>query len=239
VLEFRETSFERITDYDNVRLELLVYSLYLTTFEVLKSAIINGVAGFYVDRDQKSDEEFVELLRSVGLKAHEIEENLASIETFASQVKKYEQEVAKDIGFKFAQREFKGLIPSCKWLQEEGVFTEDDVEQIRRMREQRNYIAHHLYDILISESFDFDIENLSETRELLAKVELFWIRLYISIDNPEIYEVPDENIFCPRLFVIDQIGKSIREYIEQILGMVHFASYETEKLVDKLGHTSG
>lgn len=210
------TPFGRITDFNNVRLQLLIYSLYLTAFEILKSVIINGVADFYIDQDPGSDkrhEEFIEFLASIGMKPQEIEEY--EVETFSSQVDKYEQEVAKDFGFRFTQRDYKGLLPSCKWLYEEGVLTKDDIEQIKRLRKQRNHIAHHLYDVLVYDDFKFDTDSLPTMRKLLKKVELFWIRLYISIEHPEIYEVPDENVFCPRLFVMDQIGRSVVEYINQ------------------------
>ena len=199
---------------------MLIYSLYLTAFEILKSAIVKGVADFYVDQDPDSDkqqEEFIELLASMGMKPEEIERFRVGTETFSSQVDRYEQEVAKDFGFRFAQRDHRGLIPSCKWLCEEGVLTENDIEQIRRLREQRNHIAHRLHDVLVYGDFKFDADSLLTMRELVKKVEAFWMKLHISIDYPEIYEVPDENLFCPRLFVIDQIGRSVVEYINQVI----------------------
>ena len=213
------TPLGRITDSDNVRLQLLICSLYLTAFETLKSVIINGVADFYVDQDpisDKSHEEFIELLTSMGMTPQEIEEYRVGVETFSIQVDRYEQEVARDFGFRFTQRDYKGLIPSCKWLHEKGVLTKNDIEQIRHLREQRNYIAHHLYNVLVYDDYKFDTDGLPTMRKLLKKVELFWVKLYISIEHPEIYEVPNENVFCPRLFVMDQIRQSIVEYTNQV-----------------------
>ncbi len=70
---------------------------------------------------------------------------------------------------------------------------------------------------MLYDDFKLDADNLLTMRELLKKVEAFWMKLHISIDHPEIYEVPDENLFCPKLFVIDQIGHSVVEYINQVI----------------------
>ena len=206
----------KVFDLDNVRLGLLIYSLYLTAFEILKSTIVNGVADFYVDQDTESDKrhkEFKDFLASVGANQREIEEYLVGAETFSSQVEKYEQEVAKNFGYRFTERDHKGLIPSCRWLQEEGVLTEDDIRLVREAREQRNQIAHRLHDMLVYEGLKFDIDILFKMRGLTKKVELFWVRLHISIDYPEIYQIPDKDVFCPRLFIMDQIGRAVVEYI--------------------------
>lgn len=213
---FVGTPLEQITNSNSVRLRLLVCSLYLTAYEVLKSLIIEGVADFYVDQDPISDkihEEFITTLTTLGLKPKEISEFPVEVETYSTQVGRYEQEVGKDYGLRFTQRRNKGLIPSCRWLQEEGVLDEEDIKRVRHFREQRNRIAHDLYEVLVSNEFSLDIDSLFTIRELLKKVELFWTRLYISIDHPEIYEIPDESIFCPRLFVIDQVNKSVSEHL--------------------------
>ena len=215
----RRTSIERISDLNSLRLRLLICSLFLTAFEVLKSVIIDGVADFYVDRDPVSErrhEEFIERLKSIGVTEEEIEDYRLSVETFSSQVDKYEEEVGRDFGLRFRQRKWKGLVPSCEWLRAEQVLTEDDIEQVRRLREQRNHIAHHLYDVLISGNLGFDVDCLLVMRDLLKKVELHWMRLYISIENPEICDIPDDDIFCPRLFVIDQIGRSVVGYVDEV-----------------------
>jgi hypothetical protein len=217
---FTGTPFEHITNLSKVRLRLLICSLYLTAFEILKSAIVDGVADFYVDHDPESDhqhEEFVEFLVSMGVEPEEIEKFRVGVETFSSQVDRYEQEVAKDFGFRFTQRVHKGVIPSCIWLCEEGVLTEGDIEQIKHLRKQRNHIAHRLHDILVYDDLELDADSLFIMRELLRKVEAFWTRVYISIDHPEVYELPDENLFLPKLFVVDQIGRSVVEYINQIV----------------------
>jgi hypothetical protein len=143
-------------------------------------------------------------------------EYIGSQETYESQVEEYEQEVGGDSGLKFDTRDRFGLIPSCKWLQDSGVLTEAEVKEIRQIREHRNQISHGLPDLLVREGFGVDIDRLQCIRELLVKVEMFWARHQISIDHPEIYEVPDERIFSGRVLLMDQILQAIADYLEEV-----------------------
>jgi len=223
-----QVDFRKVFDQELVRASLLLFSLYLTAFEILKSAIIEGIADWFIWETRTENdletvrEEWETRLSEAGLSPQEVSAILGnrvdSQETYESQVDRYEQVVGDDSGLRFDMRDRFGLIPSCKWLQDSGVLTETDTEDIREIREHRNRIAHGLPDLLVRKRFEVDIDHLQRIREMLVKVEVFWARHHISIDHPEIYEVPDEHIFSGRVFLMDQVLRAVGDYMEEVGG---------------------
>jgi hypothetical protein len=121
---------EEMINNERIQLNLILSSLYLSAFEVLKAAIIDSVAFSFVFLT-KPDEDFI-----LSLKEHLSEDDFselykANIGWYQEQVNEYSQEVGGD----YERRNWLGLIPSCKWLQKEGVITQQDVDIVRKLRE--------------------------------------------------------------------------------------------------------
>jgi hypothetical protein len=160
------------------------------------------------------------LLLNSGVSPYEasaiLKDAFGSPETYESQVEEYEQEVGAGGGLKFHNLDRLGLVPSCEWLQALGVLTETDTAEIREIRDHRNHIAHRLPHLLVYKGWGVDVNRLERIRELLVKIETFWARNSISIDHPEIYEVPDEDIVCGRVFLMDRILQAVADYMEEV-----------------------
>jgi hypothetical protein len=180
-------AIERVLDSERIRLNLLLASLYLAAFEVLKSSIIDRIEEFFVHYP------------GTGSDAEELHARWTS---------KYEQEVGKKYS---ALSHFK-LIPSCKWLQKNGVLDEEEIGEIRGIRDHRNNIAHDLPELIFSEDFlVVDLDRFVRIRELLGKVELFWTRVAMDIMGSD--EVPDEDIVSGREMMLDVIIGTVTEYL--------------------------
>ena len=68
------------------------------------------------------------------------------------------------------------LIASAKYLAEHyEAISIDDVDQIIKMRDMRNRIAHDLPTVLVKEEFSELIEFVEKARDLVFKLDNFWI----------------------------------------------------------------
>ena len=127
----------------------------------------------------------------------------------ARMLDQYKQEV----GESFDAKENYQLIPSCKWLQKNGVLSEGEIEEIKEIREYRHRLAHDLPELILSE--DAQIVNLERfrriSREILRKVELFWIRMYMDIKGI-VEDIPDEKISGAESF-LDLIIGTVFDYL--------------------------
>ena len=178
---------EKIFNPERIRLNLILASLYLTAFEVLRNSIIGHIKDFFV-------------ILLIGENAEQIR---------ARMLDQYKQEV----GESFDAKENYQLIPSCKWLQKNGVLSEGEIEEIKEIREYRHRLAHDLPELILSE--DAQIVNLERfrriSREILRKVELFWIRMYMDIKGI-VEDIPDEKISGAESF-LDLIIGTVFDYL--------------------------
>jgi hypothetical protein len=121
-------------------------------------------------------------------------------------VNEYSQEVGGD----YERRNWLGLIPSCKWLQKEGVITQQDVDIVRKLREQRNSIAHELPKLVVDTGFAVDIDSLGQITRILKKVGTYLARIDADIPG----HVPDEDIISGREIVLGIIWDSVVKYLD-------------------------
>lgn len=169
-------AIDRIMDPERLRLNLLLTSLYLTAFEVLINSII-----------QRTDDFFVPLTNDFLGPSHLKKEHQQSR---ARMTNEYKQEV----GVKFSTRANYKLIPSCQWLQKNGVLSTKEIDEIKEIRDHRHSLAHNLPELILSDvDLVINLEHFMRIRELVRKIQLFWIR--IDMDVKGIGEdVSDEDI---------------------------------------------
>lgn len=99
------------------------------------------------------------------------------------------------------------LYASCLWLLRNEAITEQDVVDIRRIREHRNQVAHELPSILIEKDLNIEFGLFLRMRELLEKIEKWWV---INVDipaNPDFdgKEVDEGEIQTGRVLIIDHV----------------------------------
>jgi hypothetical protein len=77
------------------------------------------------------------------------------------------------------------LIASCRWFRDNGAITEDDLADVLRFREYRNYIAHELPNVLLNPTVQVDTDKLLRPFKLLSKIDRWWITQFEIPTNPD------------------------------------------------------
>ena len=97
------------------------------------------------------------------------------------------------------------LIASAKYLAEHyEAITIDDVDQIIKLRDMRNRIAHELPIVLVKEEFSELIEYVQKARELVFKLDNFWMYIDIGHD-PEHSDTDWDTAYSNSTMFIDQL----------------------------------
>lgn len=73
---------------------------------------------------------------------------------------------------------------SCLWLVECGAITAQEKDEILRLREYRNEVAHKLPRILIDPDYQVDRTNLERMRYFVDKIDRWWIEIEADV-NPD------------------------------------------------------
>lgn len=138
-------------------------------------------------------------------------------ESYQRDVDEYE----KEVGINIDDRDKLGLIPSCKWLQRQGVLSETEVNEIKAIRDHRNEIGHELPKILIGKGFDIRLEHFQKMRALIHKIDVFWLRNDLlfdanTIDEADIQDIPDDEIISGRDSMLALITNTVVEYLQEI-----------------------
>jgi hypothetical protein len=196
-----------------LRTNLLLSSLYLTSFEVLKIAIIEGVKDYFINQTPITDDDEKEMLKSL---------DPTLVKRFREGSQKEVDEYENEVGTSLDDRDKLGLIPSSKWLQRRGALTEEEVEEIKRIRDHRNEIAHELPEILVGAGFDIQLEHFQRIRTLIHKVDVFWARNDIffdinTLDEVDVQDIPDDGIVSSRDAILTLITNTVVDYLNEIL----------------------
>jgi hypothetical protein len=156
---------------DTIKNNLMISALYLTAYELLRSAIIDNIKQFFLFGGEVPDEQY----------------------------KNEVTRVHKDL-----------LHASCLWLQGNNVITEEDLRKIENIRRHRNQIAHELPKLLLDGDNNLSLGYLLQIRELLEKIELWWV---INVEIPANQnfdgdEISEKDIHPGRVILMDYIVSS-------------------------------
>jgi hypothetical protein len=99
------------------------------------------------------------------------------------------------------------LYASIKWLSENNVVDEKDIESFERIKNTRNEIAHELPSIFLSDK-NFNItERFEELIALIKKIEIWWI-INVEIEiNPDFdgQEIDENGIVLGSILMINMM----------------------------------
>lgn len=193
----------------NIRKNLLLASLYLAAFEILKLAIVEDVHRFFVN-----DLELYTGAVSKGAENSQADIPKDSLKYHEWQLGQYNSTIRGASDY----RGYKGLIPSFEWLQKMGAVGNDDIEYLKNIRDHRNDIAHELPYILTGEGCEVNLTLFRRIMEILDKVDMFWIKMDLEITRPEINgnrldELDDTHFFSGRVIIMNQILHSVLDDI--------------------------
>ncbi|VAW31253.1 hypothetical protein MNBD_CHLOROFLEXI01-3923 [hydrothermal vent metagenome] len=189
-------AIDRMLNPERLRINLLLASLYLTAYEVLMNSII-----------QRIDDFFVPISDDFNGPPH-LKDNHQQLRSRMES--RYEQEVDQ----KFSAPINYKLIPSCKWLQKNGVISSEEIDEIKKIRDHRHHLAHTLPELIFSEiDLVVDIGHFMRIRELLKKIQLFWIR--IDMDSKGIGEDVSDDDISGGWDVLDLIISTVFNYLNE------------------------
>ena len=77
---------------------------------------------------------------------------------------------------------------SALWWHKNGAISIEDLDTLRHIREHRDYVAHNMPKMIGTAQHQIDISLLLETKEILAKIDNWWIQNIEAGINPERYE---------------------------------------------------
>lgn len=109
-------------------------------------------------------------------------------------------------------------------LEHSGALADDDLDQLREIREHRNFIAHHIPEILGSLESEVRSDLLRAISEIVRKIDLWWIR-EVEIPTNQNFDAvdPDEidlgATFSMRMAILDlllQVADGNDETLRQL-----------------------
>jgi hypothetical protein len=86
------------------------------------------------------------------------------------------------------------FLASCRWLEQMGAITKEDIEKIAKLREHRNKVAHELPEFLVDDAVNINTAYIYKMYELLTKIDV-WRFMQVELPiNPELSAHTDETI---------------------------------------------
>ena len=171
-----------IEDETAVKKLLIRASLFLTAFELLKSAVEDRVKYFLSMRED-----------------FDKEGNIKASKDYKDQIIKRK--------FSFNTGNAQEFIACSHWLSENNAISKDDIEKLQKIRKFRNEIAHNLPKFLISTSLNIDVDKFDEIRNLLIKIEVWWV-LEFEVTLKEEYDnvvVNPNDVKTGRIIILEHL----------------------------------
>lgn len=166
-----------------VKTNLMKASLFLTAYECLYVELIDKILLFYAT-------EFGDDLKP--LESHDYKEEVLSLAT------------------KGKNQKFNA---SCEWWKKNEILTSEDIQEIKKIREQRTNIAHEIPKILIDPDFLINWNLFNKLKHYITILNHFWGRITIdSLEEFDEIEITDEQLGKGSVVLIDYIEELVNEY---------------------------
>lgn len=159
--------WETFLNPQKLKQNLIKTSLFISTYETIKSRIVDEIRGFYTF-EWKLNEQTREVEPKIG------------------------DQYKKQVLDLYSKDEFHAC---CLWLVEGNAFTQDDLNTIAKARKHRNAITHEMSKFLSSpKSYPVDDQLFAAMIEIIKKFDRWWFKEIEASINPEIYKGNIEEI---------------------------------------------
>ncbi len=153
--------WESFLNPQKLKQALIKASLFISTYESIKSRIVDEIKEFYTSEWR-------------------LNEQTGEMESQVS------EEYKKHVLALYPKDEFHAC---CLWLVEGHAFTQDDLDIIAKARKHRNAITHEMTKFLSSPStHTVDGQLFVAMIEIVKKFDRWWFKEIEAAINPEIYE---------------------------------------------------
>jgi hypothetical protein len=168
---------EKVSNPILIKRNLLIASLFITSFEILRNTIIDKIKGFL---------------------CLNLEINNNGLNNFKISKEYKKQILERNIPFvNKKNKDYHLFISSCLWLKDNNIINENDMDDLEKIRNHRNKIAHEPLKLLVDDNVNINLELLNKSKELLAKIEKRWIIYFELTLNSEFDSqiVNEDNIY--------------------------------------------
>ncbi|WKZ39615.1 MAG: hypothetical protein QY328_15245 [Anaerolineales bacterium] len=153
--------WETFLNPQKLKQNLIRTSLFISTYETIKSRIVDEIRGFYTF-EWKLNEQTREMEPKIG------------------------DQYKKQVLDLYSKDEFHAC---CLWLVEGNAFTQEDLITIAKARKHRNAITHEMSKFLISpKTHSVDDQLFAAMIEIIKKFDRWWFKEIEASINPEIYK---------------------------------------------------
>jgi len=184
---------ERFLDETTMRQNLILSSLYLFLFEVLKFAIMEDVK----DSIMEDFEDSLTLTASLEDATGEV----TTREVMLEESERRQARAAAAYKNRLGDLHKKKWKASCLFLEAIEVLDKQDVDDLGTIEAHRNEIAHELPRLLTAEDLDVNLRHLVCMREILGKIEAWQVSIEVAISP----ELEGKEIRSSRIVVADHI----------------------------------
>ncbi|WP_316762268.1 hypothetical protein [Pedobacter aquatilis] len=157
---------EKIENPELLKRNMLIASLFVTSFEMLKTSIQDRIKSFLCPDSILNDEGYLEYEISGDYRSTILNRIIPNIDRRRT-------------------RDYHLFYSSCLWLKENGAISEEDIVFLERIRKHRNLVAHEPIRLLIDENVNINMELLEKCQQLLNKIEKWWIIEFDIPANPD------------------------------------------------------
>jgi hypothetical protein len=181
--------YEKFFDPKRLQQNLMLGALYLATFEVLKSIVIDDLISFFAIRHGDYDQ------------------NGKALRT-----EDYRAELAKH-GFKQHRDEYRA---ACLWLKHINAVDNGEHAKLLEIRAHRNQIAHELPSVLLEAKLDVNLGLLVEARNFIHKLSRWWFENLEMAINPDFdgKTIDQIDFASGRMLLIDHvISNALQGYL--------------------------
>jgi len=93
------------------------------------------------------------------------------------------------------------------WFKNHKVLTNEDIEIIKKIRSYRNEIVHNLLNFLLDSDYEVDMKYLFEIKEIVEKVDVWWLREFTIPTDPEFnnIKIDDAEIKSGRMICLNHL----------------------------------
>ncbi|WP_324680949.1 hypothetical protein [Hymenobacter sp. GOD-10R] len=147
---------KKITDPATIKRNLMIASLFVTAFEMLKSSVEDKIKGLLCEITGFDDEKgTVKTKVTPTYRAAILDRDIPEITNKKS--------------------DFQVFYASCLWFQDSGAITEEEVKDLQAIRKHRNLITHNPVRLLVDDAVDVNLELLRKAHHMLNKIDKWWI----------------------------------------------------------------
>ncbi len=190
---------KKINTPETLKRNLINASLILAAYELMKYSLIERVKNFCNNDGTWNLEE--------------LNEHKNEIERLRNKLHK--------------KRRGDDLLAYVFWFQKYEALTEIDVKNIKKIRRYRNDVTHELIKFLTDSAFEVNVIYLFEIRDIIEKIDIWWMKEVESPINPDIDQDKIKNavIKSGRMIILDHLISTAMELPsleeEDKSGLVH------------------